>query len=327
MHELASYVSFSQPGRNIIHAVLVHLPSNMEPAKPAGAEKALWVRYLKRQHGCYDTDVVHAIDGSLLTEFAVKHLSCSLTVSVPKELFAPTPPEWERRWVNHWFAGPPKDQCEYRKRRIVAYGVQPPLLLLWFSVHYLYYGSGALLNLLVGYFGLNWAKFRPGNITDSDEWLRDRVGYFAKEAPWLIPLTPVIPLGAAGITAGTMLLLKAPFNPWLPWLVALMVVLGLWAVAVVLIGFFMAFSFFISTLENVFTAWGRKRREARRNAAARRLAPPVARPTAPPLYVARSLALACDSVGPTPMVIPKEYQTLHYRIQALKARVCRPFAW
>lgn len=326
MHELASYVSFVLPGKNTVYAILVYPPGGTLDRRLT--EKWLWSEFLSRSLGDYNTSLFNPVDGSLLSYMTGGHAATSVTVSVPAELFAPKPPSWEKEWVNLWFESAPKDQCAYRRRRVIAYTIQPPIMLIHFLFYYILFALGALGNLLVGRFDLNWEKFHPRNICESHVYLMPGgVRSLARRSLWLIPLTPIVPLGAAGIAAGVMLLLKAPFNPWLPWLIAVGVVLGLWAGALLVIGFIGVYSFLVSTLENVFRAWGRKRQEARRAAAARGVAPPAALPAAPPLYLVRSAVLSCDSIGPSPMVIPREYQTLHYRIQALKARVCRPFAW
>lgn len=54
-----------------------------------------------------------------------------IEVNVGKEFFAPKPATWEEKWVNLWFDSKPKNQCAFKKRRILAYSVQPPLIVLW----------------------------------------------------------------------------------------------------------------------------------------------------------------------------------------------------
>lgn len=86
----------------------------------------------------------------------------SLDVEVGKEFFAHEPAEWEKNWVNKWYSEPAKDQCQFRRRRFVAYSIQPMVML----VAYL---AIALVQLLVGVFLLagglrkiNWkAAYQP----------------------------------------------------------------------------------------------------------------------------------------------------------------------
>lgn len=56
-------------------------------------------------------------------------LAAPITVSVPAECFAAAPSQWEQSWVNRFFRYKPIDQCDYRKRRMMAYTVQPLALL------------------------------------------------------------------------------------------------------------------------------------------------------------------------------------------------------
>ncbi|MEW6617633.1 MAG: hypothetical protein AB1333_04435 [Patescibacteria group bacterium] len=57
---------------------------------------------------------------------------------VPKELFAQKPETgfsaliW--KWTNGWYSEKPIDECEYRKRKIFAFTIKPPLFLLFYSV-------------------------------------------------------------------------------------------------------------------------------------------------------------------------------------------------
>lgn len=62
-------------------------------------------------------------------DLSEKLFATPLHVDVPKEAFAKEPAEWEQRWVNHMFRSKPYDQCNYRRRRMFAYGVQPIIIL------------------------------------------------------------------------------------------------------------------------------------------------------------------------------------------------------
>lgn len=56
----------------------------------------------------------------------------SIDLEAPSEVFASEPPAWERKWVNRLFPRMPAyDQCEYRRRRLVAYTVQPVIAVGW----------------------------------------------------------------------------------------------------------------------------------------------------------------------------------------------------
>lgn len=53
-----------------------------------------------------------------------------VSVDVPAGLFAKEPPAWEKWWVNLFFSGNTVDQCDYRKRRLLAYSLQPIIMLV-----------------------------------------------------------------------------------------------------------------------------------------------------------------------------------------------------
>lgn len=55
----------------------------------------------------------------------VSLVSDPIVVNVPAGCFAPEPAQWEKTWVNHFFRQKVVDQCDFRRRRLFAYGVQP----------------------------------------------------------------------------------------------------------------------------------------------------------------------------------------------------------
>lgn len=70
-----------------------------------------------------------ALDGSGYRE-APKFAADTLTVEVPADCFAPEPSDFEKMWVNWLFTNKAVDQCNFRRRRMWAYTVQFPLLVL-----------------------------------------------------------------------------------------------------------------------------------------------------------------------------------------------------
>jgi hypothetical protein len=115
--ETVGFISFNRPGK---HRIFVYVTE-------------YWP-YLKRRDGTgYSTTNLYfyySSDGSEDPEsLCVKahgvYMSTSIDVDIPKECFASEPPEWEKGWVNFFFRHKSVDQCDYRKRRILAYTVQP----------------------------------------------------------------------------------------------------------------------------------------------------------------------------------------------------------
>ena len=124
LKDLMAYVEFRVPGKNKITAVVSYLD-----------HKRAKNRYLTKDRGEFDTHILDC-DGeeyaSWLTEQNDRNetLSEPIIVNVPQECFAPEPPAWEKTWVNHFFRSKPEDQCNYRRRRLFAYGVQPFIILV-----------------------------------------------------------------------------------------------------------------------------------------------------------------------------------------------------
>lgn len=169
---------------------------------------------------CYERQLswMGAENGELLDLYRRRGLLAAAVVefSVPKELFAPKPETpfqkaiW--KWVNLWYKKPPRDQCQYRERKIIAFTLKPVAWLIRFiavSFWRLLGVAGILLAgilvLFVGYWPVKlWDMIVDivcdGDYPESLEELKDDLGY--KEwgsgrrillAPWEICL-----LGLAG---------------------------------------------------------------------------------------------------------------------------------
>ena len=212
LNDLMAYVDFKVPGKNKIYGIVSY--RDKSTAKE---------RYLARDSGQYITDVLKQ-DGSdyadWLTESddASSTLSEPLSVEVPRECFAPEPAAWEKTWVNHFFRAKPDDQCDFRRRRLFAYSIQPLLILGNCFLRFLF----LLLATLIG--AKNWSlKYLFSPLTYS---LNDSLGVlgggsifirepadereqmqrgvptlsFVVRKLWTVPFMPLlaIPLMAAG---------------------------------------------------------------------------------------------------------------------------------
>lgn len=117
LKDLLAYITFTSSGKNKIWALVSRLP--LREAKN---------KYLQRNGRHYSYDIL-SYDG---VEQVTKDLASSipLEVEVPEQYFAKPPAKWERAWVNLFFRNKPIDQCDFRKRRLFAYTIQPILILL-----------------------------------------------------------------------------------------------------------------------------------------------------------------------------------------------------
>ncbi len=115
--DMMTYVLFRCPGVNKVYGTIV--------ADPKGGKRLRDI-FLTKTDGDFNTDVISADDK--INHSFEGHNSCTYDaiseVVIPEELFG-NPPKWERKWVNLWFRSRPIDECDYRRRRIIAYTIQP----------------------------------------------------------------------------------------------------------------------------------------------------------------------------------------------------------
>lgn len=211
LNDLMAYVEFKVPGKNKIYGIV----SYCEKAKE---------RYLTRNSGEFITAILKQ-DGSdyadwLLTDNKDYSLTLSepLSVEVPRECFAPEPSAWEKSWVNHFFRSKPDDQCDFRRRRLFAYSLQPLLILGSCFIRFVFFLMALLIgakNLTLKYvvhpltYDLNDSKTVMGggsifirDPADEREQMQRSVPTlsFVFRKLWTVPFMPVlaIPLFLAG---------------------------------------------------------------------------------------------------------------------------------
>jgi hypothetical protein len=124
LKDLLAYVEFRVPGKNKIWAFI----SSKKDARDA---------YLGKSSGRYITTIIssdgerwgYMFDTDAEGNRRPAMGSETISVSVPEGVFAPEPAQWEKDWVNHFFRNKCVDQCEFRKRRMIAYTGQVLLML------------------------------------------------------------------------------------------------------------------------------------------------------------------------------------------------------
>jgi hypothetical protein len=160
---------------------------------------------------------------SILTNNGDKHYSgCEMTsveFEAPAGLFAKRSETalgkalWA--WTNRWFSEPPADQCHYRKRKFIAYPIQPPLVLIAGLLRTAYTIVASALLLFFGwrpepfFKNVRNAFLEPSRFTYNlrryREWRRWRgVSYLGDRAkdfipPWTVPSLLVFGTIIAGL--------------------------------------------------------------------------------------------------------------------------------
>lgn len=243
LRDLMTYMEFKAGGENKIWAFIISSDSNKN-------------KYLSRERGRYDTDILSDgtewgysfhkttldTDGNEITTTAPRYGSV-VDVNVPEQVFAKEPPEWEKVWVNHLFFTKCFDQCDFRRRRIFAYTVQPVIMLFQIVIrlfvtviglligsrdfsfkplfHPLRYGMDDQFKIMFG--GTIFVRQLDGYFPEPSQPFIDVLIFFAKKL-CLLPFMPLI-LG--------ILVLIAWLNPFLFAYVGLLIIATIFALVIV----------------------------------------------------------------------------------------------
>ncbi|MCZ2224697.1 MAG: hypothetical protein LC122_13825 [Chitinophagales bacterium] len=137
LRDLVAYVDFRYPGKNKIWGFIskrnVKIISN---------------RYLERYSRGYSYDILSNDGTEYARSFIVNHwdyVSLPISVDIPKECFAPEPSQFEKDWVMWLNTSKAFDQCEFRRKRLFAYTVQPVLFLINMFVKFVFFVAGLMI--------------------------------------------------------------------------------------------------------------------------------------------------------------------------------------
>ena len=220
LDQMMEFITFYRPGRHKIFGAIVWDGNESEMKKIflSRSDKGVFKMELYDYWASFKSELDNF--RSCLSRWWNRSIGLTeIEVMVPKEVFAKEPPKWEQKWVNMFFKEPAKNQCEYRKRRIFAYTVQPPFVILFGGVYVvavcLFRFLVVLFLLLCGTRGINFRPIiHPIKMENRDIWwaLRgsvfnpkweDRIG---RKHPFLV-LLPFTPIVVFGIGLGTYLIL------------------------------------------------------------------------------------------------------------------------
>lgn len=322
LKDLMTYLEFRSSGENRIWAFISHQ-----------SKKKARGNFLAKSEGEYATTILNE-DGddwsyifppsyvsspdrvSMTTVHRPEVPAPTLTVNVPTGVFAKEPSKWEKTWVNHWFHAKAVDQCDFRRRRLLAYTVQPIVMLLDILV------ARALLSLIAFMWlsrGLSLSYFLHP-LTYS---LLDTVDVL-KGGTWTVPTLPEDERSRdPDITFSYVIrkLWKTPLMPvvLIPLLLILHFHVVLWVLGItggVVLGVALAFviaSGAFSALWEKIQEWTGSDGEVT------------------PWYLEQD---EMDTITCNPSFqnrtsvssLPAKHRTIYLRFQDLKSRVCRPFS-
>ncbi len=339
LDQMLAYVQFHKPGKNrILAAVVWRLDGDVSKLKELFFERSSYHRYEKN---------VLTYNGKSFQrdncQWEFIGGETELEVVVPKELFAKEPPAWEKWWVNKFFETKPRDQCQYRRRRMIAYTIQPPivfLVVIFVSICRIL-AAGALLFL-----GKRKVDLRPiihpFLYHNSDVWRCTAASVFLRDAEgkrrhWLVTFfsPPVFPAFVATLVGVKFIFPSLPLMQWWHYLIGSLatmvgiavVVYTLFAIIFILHSLFRLI-FPVKIKKSWVEEWGEwiERQMEKRyaeEAEKRRLA----EVKKSQLQAELEQLLICNGeFTPSLRALPKKKQTVYLRFQDLKAKVCKPYA-
>ncbi|MFZ5559565.1 MAG: hypothetical protein ACOZAL_02120 [Patescibacteria group bacterium] len=345
LNQMLAYIQFHKPGENRILATVAWWWE--------GKTDKLKGYFLERSsYGGYEHSILDYEKKNFHSDLEGHRLGqqTEITVVVPAELFAKEPPSWERKWVNLWFETRSRDQCQYRRRRMIAYTIQPPLVLLFTVFISVFRFLAASVLLFLGKRGVDLKPIiHPFWYHSDDVWKYTKASVFSRNAKgkkrhWLITFfSPPVFLGFLAIVIGARFIFPSLFPLFtLQWwyypLGALIVMVGIAVVVYALFALVFFIPYSLATLilrllkVAVVKPWS-EQRKARWEQAREKKEEKEWKETEKRRRVEEQRRaeleqlLACDGeFTPKLSALPKEKQTFYLRFQDLKARVCKPYA-
>lgn len=335
------YIEFSAAGEHIIYAVIVW-NQNYHALRDVALNQWGHTRLHRYAEDGSMSFTTRDMGGWWLGERADSRVGRlkdvgRLKVNVAEEFFAHEPSEREKKWVNFWWSSLPKDQCEYRRRRIVAYTVQPVVLTVWtpfiivvraiYALILLFFGMrGVVLQAIVHPFYYStsevWDAEYHGSLYKYNRKKRNFFSYDSnnnRRPLWFSVLRPMNWTIVAVSLFGISLL-----PVWLTEMISSFLRdLGVWVglAAVIILPIVLLWkSFMGAEKRQMIKAERRKKKDQERE---RLLKEQQEKALAK--YDAEMKALVC---GTTPMVADisaLENPPLTLRYKSLKAKVCRPY--
>lgn len=309
LKDLVAYVSFKTSGFSNVWGFIV---SDVKRAKQRYLEKSDRVGW-KQEILSEDATMwpMWNLDGRLnaaefytenyfKSDFLKELISDPIEVFVPNECFAPEPAEWEKTWVNYFFTRKVMDQCEFRRRRIVAYTLQPLFMTLNIAVRALLLTLSTVLGLRAWSIGPLLHPVTVPFSTAADVLDATKGTYFVGQGKsrfmnWIrLPFMPAILLLLALLYRSHSLGIAGYVIAGLIGAFALLFVVGMTVEAYIERK---------KKLEAAATAWYMDESEL-------------------PFIVCSTTNVKATNVNQ----LPKKKRSFHLRFQELKTQVCRPFS-
>ena len=334
------YIEFGTSGEHVVNAIIVWAAADTfwmkdrilsrsgrkyreEAYSDSGAFETWWLSNLsERKYKAWQS---------------VQYLgdTAEINIIIGTEFFAEEPSAIESWWVNLWYRNQPFDQCEFRRRRIVAYTVQPPLVLVWMVFSVLNRLRFLAWLLFLGNRGIKLTPIIHPFMNDKGDvcskvisaensvFVTDENG---EDRPWYIQL-----LWPPAVTVIALVAwIVNHYHVW-DWTILVLTIFG---VGIVLgHALFMLRDLLFKDAVDEGTNKYRLEREREQAHFLKKQAAEEKKRVAEEkrltlLYEGDMQFVACTGAPLTASVaaLPKERRTVHLRFHELKAKVCRPFA-
>lgn len=132
--EVVKFIQLFTPG---YHRIAVLVLAGEKAEKNVGKLLEKWTN---EYQSSVNYDSIKAGE-SVLSQYSVV-AATTAEFNVSKELFAKKPETrfqkklWD--YVNYFFSKGPRDECQYRKRKILAFTLHPPTYVNWFAIYMSY---------------------------------------------------------------------------------------------------------------------------------------------------------------------------------------------
>jgi len=322
------YFYFEEPGKHRIQATVLCTKD----------VTTLKRRLLTKDCNFYDLDILDGkgdlenVAYKMRYRFTIEVCvgSGEVNVDVAQEFFAKKPAEWLWNWVNLWYETRPRDQCQFRRRCMLAFSLQPFVVLLWIiCICPIRFAIASFLKFGLGMRGIKFKPiYRPLLMETNDVWHDNEGSVFiknsiGKQRPWfLLLLMPVFVIPLAAGFSGLKYWLFADLDFWWVPIAVITVIAGLVPLGYIFIFFAWLFEKIIEFTLGSPDDWRQYKmtKLARKKKQEKLAAIRAYDDTYSPL-VCRGVPLKASLKA-----LPKQRRTIYLRFMDLKTKVCKPFA-
>jgi hypothetical protein len=313
LSEMMTYVTFFRPGKNRILA-------RVTPQKSAIGEWMLredggWANRAMKFREQWESEEPDYLlskkwrDRAKDIDITEVRLWNYIDINLPSDCFAKDPSAFEKYWVNYFFRQKAVDQCEFRRRRILAYTFQPFAVLFTLLLKALIIFCVTLFNMLCGH----WTKWDFPNCERGPNFLKIKkfglLEWLVIPIPWLVVSSLVL----YKLTHRKLWFLLPP---------AYLAVIGAFLLLVVIFMFTINLG---SKLLGKSSAW-RSRRERLATEARKKELERLAAERKAELEALETLLCSNPKRINRISDLPRKKRTVKLRFQGLKSSVCKPFA-